>query len=135
MEARQTAMTAFFAKRLLFLIMTMLVVSLFVYGLMEATPGDVARKVLGPFATQEQVDRMTIQEGWDRPLVIRYIEWVGNILQGDLGFSTLYKTEVNNIIWDRLGNTLLLAAIAFAIIVPASIVLGVLSGMRESSRL
>jgi peptide/nickel transport system permease protein len=128
-------MIAFFAKRLLYLLLTMWVVSMMVYGLMEGTPGDVARKVLGPFATQDQVDRMTVQEGWDRPVVIRYVEWVGNLVQGDLGFSTLYKTPVNNIIWNRIGNTLVLAAIAFAIIVPASIVLGVAAGMREASKL
>ncbi len=128
-------MVAFFAKRLLYLLLTMFVVSLLVYGLMEATPGDVARKVLGPFATQDQVDRMTIEQGWDRPVFIRYIEWVGDLLRGDLGYSSLYKTEVNNIIWDRLGNTLILASIAFAIIVPASIIFGVAAGMREGSRL
>jgi peptide/nickel transport system permease protein len=126
-------MIAFFAKRLLYLLLTMWVVSMLVFGLMEGTPGDVARKVLGPFATQDQVDRMTREEGWDRPVVIRYAEWVGNVVQGDLGYSTLYKTPVNNIIWDRIGNTLILAVIAFAIIVPASIVLGVAAGMREAS--
>ncbi|MGJ0620430.1 MAG: ABC transporter permease, partial [Methylocystis sp.] len=128
-------MVAFFAKRLLYLLLTMFVVSLLVYGLMEATPGDVARKVLGPFATQDQVDRMTIEQGWDRPVIVRYVEWVGDLLQGDLGYSSLYKTEVNNIIWDRLGNTLILASIAFAIIVPASILFGVAAGMREGSKL
>lgn len=128
-------MIAFFAKRFLYLLLTLFVVSMLVYGLMEGTPGDVARKVLGPFATQEQVDRMTVAEGWDRPVLIRYLEWVGDIFQGDLGYSTLYKTPVNDIIWDRLGNTLILAAIAFAIIVPLSILLGVVSGMREASKL
>ena len=128
-------MIAFFAKRFLYLLLTMWVVSMMVYGLMEGTPGDVARKVLGPFATQDQVDRMTVQEGWDRPVVIRYVEWVGDLVQGDLGYSTLYKTPVNNIIWNRIGHTLVLAAIAFAIIVPASIVFGVAAGMREGSTL
>lgn len=128
-------MIAFFAKRILYLLLTMWVVSMLVFGLMEGTPGDVARKVLGPFATQDQVDRMTREQGWDRPVVIRYVEWVGDIVQGDLGYSTLFKTPVNNIIWDRIGNTLILAAIAFAVIVPASIILGVAAGMREGSKL
>lgn len=128
-------MIAFFAKRILYLLLTMWVVSMLVFGLMEGTPGDVARKVLGPFATQDQVDRMTREQGWDRPVVVRYVEWVGDIVQGDLGYSTLFKTPVNNIIWDRIGNTLVLAAIAFAVIVPASIILGVAAGMREGSKL
>jgi peptide/nickel transport system permease protein len=91
--------------------------------------------VLGPFATQRQVELLTEQMGLNRPVFIRYFEWVGQILTGDLGYSTVYKTDVNNIIWNRLGNTLVLASLAFAVIVPMSILLGVSAGMRESSRL
>jgi peptide/nickel transport system permease protein len=113
----------------------MLVVSFAIYMISEFTPGDVARKVLGPFATQHQVELLTEQMGLNRPVFVRYFEWVGQILTGNLGYSTVYKTEVNNIIWTRLGHTLILAGIAFAVIVPASILLGVTAGMRESSRL
>jgi peptide/nickel transport system permease protein len=126
---------AFFAKRLGYLVLTMLVVSFAIYMISEFTPGDVARKVLGPFATQHQVELLTEQMGLNRSVFIRYFEWVGQILTGDLGYSTVYKTEVNNIIWNRLAHTLVLAGIAFAVIVPASILLGVTAGMRESSRL
>jgi peptide/nickel transport system permease protein len=73
--------------------------------------------------------------GLNRPVFIRYFDWLGQTLQGDLGYSTLYKTQVNNIIWDRLGNTGLLAAIAFALIVPLSVLFGISAGMREGSRL
>ena len=128
-------MVAFFAKRLGYLVLTMLVVSFAIYMISEFTPGDVARKVLGPFATQHQVELLTEQMGLNRPVFVRYFEWVGQILTGNLGYSTVYKTEVNNIIWNRLGHTLILAGIAFAVIVPASILLGVTAGMRESSRL
>ncbi|MGH6880815.1 ABC transporter permease [Hypericibacter sp.] len=128
-------MVAFFAKRLGYLVLTMLVVSFAIYMISEFTPGDVARKVLGPFATQHQVELLTEQMGLNRPVFVRYFEWVGQILTGNLGYSTVYKTEVNNIIWNRLAHTLILAGIAFAVIVPASILLGVTAGMRESSRL
>ncbi|MFZ5789228.1 MAG: ABC transporter permease [Pseudomonadota bacterium] len=127
-------MIAFFAKRLAYLLLTMLVVSFVIYTISEFTPGDVARKVLGPFATQRQVELLTEQMGLNRPVYVRYVEWMGRILTGDLGYSTLYKTEVNNVIWNRLGNTLILASIAFAIIVPSSILMGVVAGMREGSR-
>ena len=128
-------MLAFLSKRIALLAFTMLVVSALVFAAFEFTPGQVARKVLGPFATQNQVDILTEQMGLNRPVVVRYGEWLGNTLTGDLGYSTLYKTEVNAIIWDRLGNTLLLAGIAFAIIVPLSIILGISAGMREGSLL
>lgn len=128
-------MIAFFAKRFGYLLLTMVVVSFAIFAIMEATPGQVARKILGPFATQHQVDLLTEEMGLNRPLIVRYAEWAGNVLQGDLGRSTLYKQPVANVLWNRLGNTAILAAIAFAIIVPASIVLGVAAGMREASKL
>lgn len=126
-------MLAFLSKRIALLAFTMLVVSALVFAAFEFTPGQVARKVLGPFATQDQVDRLTDELGLNRPVVVRYGEWLGNTLSGNLGYSTLYKTEVNNIIGDRLKNTLLLAGVAFAIIVPLSIILGITAGMREGS--
>lgn len=126
-------MLAFLSKRIALLAFTMLVVSLLVFMAFEFTPGDVARKVLGPFATQDQVDRLTEELGLNRPVIERYWEWLTNTLQGDLGYSTLYKLPVNDIIWDRLGNTLLLAGVAFAVIVPLSIILGITAGMKEGS--
>jgi peptide/nickel transport system permease protein len=128
-------MLAFLTKRIALLAFTMLVVSALVFAAFEYTPGQVARKVLGPFATQNQVDLLTEKMGLNRPVVVRYGEWLGNTLSGDLGYSTLFRTEVDNIIWDRLGNTLLLAGTAFAVIVPLSIILGIAAGMRESSLL
>jgi peptide/nickel transport system permease protein len=128
-------MLAFLSKRIALLAFTMLVVSALVFAAFEFTPGQVARKVLGPFATQNQVDILTEEMGLNRPVIVRYGEWLGNTLTGDLGYSTLYKTEVNAIIWDRLGNTLLLAGTAFAVIVPLSIILGIAAGMREGSAL
>jgi peptide/nickel transport system permease protein len=95
----------------------------------------VARKILGPYAEENSVRLLTIQMGLDRPLLVRYVDWLSHILRGDLGKSTLWGADVSSIIWDRLLNTSIIASIAFAIIVPASIIFGVAAGMRESSRL
>jgi peptide/nickel transport system permease protein len=126
-------MLRFFLKRLVDLVITMVAVSVIIFLLLEFTPGDVAQKILGPFATKEQVAMLTEELGLNRPVWIRYFEWIGQIVTGDLGYSTTFKTPVNEIIWDRLGNTLRLAGIAFAIMVPLSTLLGVLAGMREGS--
>jgi len=126
-------MAAFLIRRLGQMLLTMLIASFLIFAMSEWTPGSVARKQLGQFATQEQVDLLTERLGLNRPVIVRYVEWLGNILQGDLGVSTRFKEPVNEIIWDRLGNTAILAAIAFAIIVPVSILLGVAAGTREGS--
>jgi peptide/nickel transport system permease protein len=128
-------MLRFFGKRLIDLLITMIAVSAIIFLLLEFTPGDVAQKILGPFATKEQVALLTEELGLNRPVYIRYFEWIGQILTGDLGYSTTFKVPVNEIIWDRLGNTLRLAGIAFLIMVPLSTVLGVFSGMREGGKM
>jgi peptide/nickel transport system permease protein len=128
-------MLKFFVKRFGYLLLTMLAVSLIIFTINEYSPGQVARKILGPYAEENSVRLLTIQMGLDRPLLVRYVDWLSHILRGDLGKSTLWGADVSSIIWDRLLNTSIIASIAFAIIVPASIIFGVLAGMRESSRL
>lgn len=126
-------MAAFLLRRLGHMLLTMVIASFLIFAMSEWTPGSVARKQLGPFATQEQVDLLTERLGLNRPVIVRYAEWLGGLLTGDLGMSTRYKEPVNDIIWDRIGNTAVLASIAFAVIVPLSIFLGVAAGTREGS--
>ena len=138
-------MVKFFAKRVAGLIFTMIVVSFLVFLTFEFSPGSVARSALGQFATQLQLQKYEEEHGLNRPFLNRYAAWVGvipdhkgqysGILQGDLGYSTLWKTDVDNFIWDRIANTGLLTLVAFGLIAPISVVLGVLAGMREGSRL
>jgi peptide/nickel transport system permease protein len=128
-------MARFAAKHLLFLLLTLLVVSFLVFTLNEFSPGAVARKILGAYATQDQVDQLTKQMGLDRPLLVRYVDYLRAVAAGDLGQSMRFKAPVREVIAKHLANTALLAAIAFACIVPLSMVLGVVAGMREGSRL
>lgn len=120
-------------KQLINMTLTLIAVSMLVFMLNEWTPGDVVSKLLGPYASQDQVDKVTREMGLDRPALVRYVEYMGRALTGDFGQSIVYRQPVANILWDRLGNTLLLAAISFAVIVPLSILFGVLAGMREKS--
>jgi peptide/nickel transport system permease protein len=126
-------MLRYTAKQLLNMAVTLLVVSFLVFVLNELTPIDVARKLLGPYATQDQVDILYRQMGLDRSLLARYLEYLGHALRGDFGKSILYSRPVAEVLWDRLANTLVLAAICFSCIVPFSVLLGVFAGMRERS--
>lgn len=126
-------MIRFIVKRSAALLLTMMMVSIMVFAAFEWTPGQVATKILGPFSTQDQRDLLTEQLGLNQGVAERYLHWLTNVLSGDLGYSTLYKAPVNDVIWGRLANTLVLAAAAFAIVVPLSVLLGVAAGMREGS--
>src|SRR5258708_23937012 len=126
-------MARFFLKHLLFLCIALLVVSFIVFVMTEFTRGDVARKMLGAYATQEQVAILTKEMGLDRPVLVRYFEYIGNLASRDLGYSTRFKVPVSDIIFDRLAHTGMLAAIAFAIILPLSMLLGLAARSRGSS--
>jgi peptide/nickel transport system permease protein len=128
-------MSRYIAKQLFNMAITLFVVSFLVFALNEMTPGDVARKLLGPYALQDQVDKLTREMGLDRPVIVRYFEYMGRALTGDLGESLVYRQPVSAVLWDRLANTLVLAGLSFLIIVPFSVLFGVLAGMRERSPL
>ena len=132
---RRRKLARFALKHLLFLCLTLFVVSFLVFVLTEFTPGDVARKYLGAYATQDQTDLLSKDMGLDRPVLVRYAEYVGKLAKGDFGYSTRFRVPVKDIIFDRLANTALLAALSFALIVPLSMLLGIAAGMREGSLL
>ena len=121
--------------RLPLIVPQMFGVMLVTFLLVRLLPGDPTLLMLGNTATPESIAALREKLGLDRSVWEQFVAYVGNVLQGDLGYSTLYKQPVAPIFRDRLANTAMLAAIAFAIIVPVSILFGVLAGMREGSLL
>jgi peptide/nickel transport system permease protein len=128
-------MPRFIVRRLLFMLATMLVVSLLLFALLEISPGSVATKVLGPYTSQEQRDLWLAAHGYFDPLWVRYGRWLGHVVQGDFGESVRFKVPVSEVLWPRLANTAVLGALVLAIMVPLSLVLGMLAGMKEGSGL
>lgn len=124
-------MASFILRRLGFLLLTMALVSAAVFFISEIVPLDVARNILGEFATDEQVASLRERMGLDRPAHVRYAEWVARLVHGDLGVSTLSGTAVAPLILRRVGNSAILAAAAFLAIMPLGLFLGVLAGLRE----
>jgi peptide/nickel transport system permease protein len=127
-------MGVFILKRLGYMIVTMFAVSVLIFLLLEISPGTVATKVLGAFSTEEQRRLWLEANGYFDPLLTRYFTWLGNVLSGDFGESIRFKVPVGDILWPRLINTAILGGTALAVIVPLSLGLGVLAGMREGSR-
>ncbi len=128
-------MLVFIAKRIGFMLVTMFVVSLLLFLLLEISPGNVATKVLGPYSSEEQRQIWLEQHGYLDPAYIRYGRWVGNFATGDFGESIRFKVPVADVLWPRLWNTAILGFWTFAIMIPLSLTLGILSGMREASKL
>jgi len=128
-------MLLFIVRRLGSMLLVMVTVSLLVFVALEAQPGSVATKVLGPYSSEQQREIWMEENGYNRPLLERYAGWLGNFFTGDFGQSIRFKTEVSNVLWPRLANTGILAAFTMALVVPISLGFGVLAGMREGSRL
>ncbi|MDP6706793.1 MAG: ABC transporter permease [Alphaproteobacteria bacterium] len=126
-------MLVFIAKRLAYMVATMIAVSVLVFLLLEISPGNVATKVLGPYSSEEQRQIWLEDNGYNRPLYIRYGDWLARFVTGDLGQSARYKQPVNVMLWPRVANTGILALAVFLVMVPLSLALGVLAGMKEGS--
>ena len=120
-------------KRLAFGLLTMFVISVLISLGVEMLPGDLAQALLGQQATQESLAAIRHELGLDRPLHVRYFDWLGNILQWDLGKSLANKRDVADLIGTRLANTLFLASNAAIIAVPLSIFLGMLAALYRES--
>jgi peptide/nickel transport system permease protein len=124
-------MARFLAKRLALSVVTLFILSVVVFGAAQLLPGDVGRNVLGPFADQAAVDALNHQVGADRPIVVQYGDWIWHFVQGDMGQSLQYQVPVWSLLKDSLVNSLKLAAEAFVLVVPLSILGGVAAALRR----
>ena len=142
------------------LLLTMFIVSVAVFVISEIVPIDVARNILGQFATQETIEALRERLGLNCPSSVRYVTWlIGDdwipparnllgtqalpsgctpegadrkgLFRGDMGVSTVTGSEVRPYIFRRLRNSLILAGAAFVVTMPVALFLGVLAGLRE----
>jgi peptide/nickel transport system permease protein len=123
-------MARFLAKRIGLGLITLWLLSVIVFFSAQVLPGDVGRRVLGPFASQQAVESLNHQLGTDRPLLTQYWDWITGFLKGDMGTS-VNNQPVSDIIWPALGHSTKLAILAFVIVVPLGILGGVLAALHE----
>jgi peptide/nickel transport system permease protein len=126
-------MARFVWRRLRATVPLLFFVSLVVFSLMHALPGDPAVLFLGEEADAETLARFRTRLGFDRPLVVQYGEWLGRALQGDLGRSLRTNQPVTEAILERLPVTLELLAGALLISLGIAIPLGIISAVKRNS--
>ena len=115
------------AKKIVTLLLTMVLVSLFVFIAFSLLSGDAAARLLGTEATPERVAALRAELGLDRPMAVRYADWLAGMLRGEMGTSYIYRLPVSQMIAERLRATLTLSAMAFLLIVAVSGPLGVVT--------
>ena len=124
-------MARFLLKRLGLAAITLFLLSVIVFVGSQVLPGNVARRILGPFADQAAVDNLNHDLGTDRPLLTQYWDWITHFLRGDMGDSLAYHVPVSTLIGDALVNSLKLAALAFVLVVPLAILGGVIAALKR----
>lgn len=132
-------MLNYIIRRILLMIPTLVVISVLVFTIIQLPPGDIitSRLILlqqqGVDVSQEAIETMRARYNLDDPLHIQYFRWIGGFLQGDLGYSVEHGQSVNNLIWERLGYTLLLTTTATLFAWLVAFPVGVLSALRQYS--
>jgi peptide/nickel transport system permease protein len=124
-------MLKFILVRLALGLLSLVAVSLLIFGATEILPGDVASAVLGQGATPETLAAYRLELGLDRPAYVRYFEWFTGAIQGDFGQSMTNKREILPELMKKFKNTLFLAGVAALIAVPISVGLGILAAINE----
>ncbi len=123
-------MGRYILKRLITLAASLALASVVIFALIEVTPGDPASFMLGLNAAPETVSALRDQLGLNEALPLRYLQWVGGMLQGDFGLSYTYKVPVADLVADRLEISAPLALIALAL----STALALPAGLWAASR-
>nr|WP_251364538.1 MULTISPECIES: ABC transporter permease [unclassified Leucobacter] len=118
-------------KRAGSLLLVLFVTSFAVFGMMYLAPGSPLSFVLGPRGgTPEQVARLTEQYHFDDPFLVRYFAWIGDLFQGNLGDSVVYRQPVLDLMGSRIGTTVALIALATLIIAVIGVGLGLLGALK-----
>jgi len=123
---------AFITGRLAGLVATLLVMSFIVYGALYLAPGSPIAVITGgrPLPPQT-IAAINAEYGFDKPFLLRYLQWLGNVLHGDFGQSIVFRENVSTLIASRIPTTAFLVAYAALLIIVFGVILGVLSALHK----
>lgn len=119
------------ASRILFSALTLLLVSILIFLILEALPGDVATRILGREATARALEVLRSQLHLDQPALVRYFQWLGDFVSGDLGTSIATGRPIADVLGPRIVNTLLLSLFAFAIYLVLALVPAIIQAVNR----
>jgi peptide/nickel transport system permease protein len=123
----------FILRRLLLGVVTLFVASVIIFAATQALPGDPARSILGRGATPEALANLRQQLGLDEPAYQQYLDWIGGVVQGDLGTSLAATIPVTELLGERIVYSAFLMLLAAFISVPLGILIGAVSARRRDS--
>ncbi len=125
-------MASFALKRILVAVLVAFTVSVVSFGVLRLST-DLAQALAGEGASHEQVEQIRITYGLDRPLVLQYADWLGNILRGDLGESYYFKQPVSALILERVPVTFTVATLSIGLALLLAVPLGICAALKRNS--
>jgi peptide/nickel transport system permease protein len=120
--------------RILLSILTLLLISVIIFAVIEVLPGDVATRILGRDATPQALAQLRETLHLDDPAYLRYFRWLSGIVQGDFGNALTSSRPITDILRPRLFNTMLLSVYAFLIYVPLSLIPALIQASQRDRR-
>jgi len=130
-------MTQFLIKRGLLMLVTIFIISILTFIIIQLPPGDILTSKLqqlqaeGAEASLEVIESYRIRYGLDKPMYIQYFIWIGNFVTGDMGQSFIYNKQVNQLVWDRVGYTALIAFLSLIFTWVVSVPIGIYSAVKR----
>ena len=125
--------------RLLGMVPTLALISIIVFIVIQLPPGDIVTSTLdrlqasGVEVSAEQVQNLRAQYNLDKPMYMQYVHWIGGFLTGDMGYSYLDARPVNELVWERMGYTLIITFAALIFVWVVAIPLGIYTAVRQYS--
>lgn len=124
-------MTGYIARRLLFVVLVLVAVSMLVFAMTALLPANVAYLILGPFAPPEQVRALELKLGLTDPIWQQYLRWAGGFLSGNLGESTLMNRPIGPLLMEAVGRSMMLTGASFVLIAVIGVGLGIAAALRH----
>ncbi|MDD9957435.1 MAG: ABC transporter permease [Gammaproteobacteria bacterium] len=132
-------MKKYILRRVLGMVPTLAVISVLVFIVIQLPEGDIVTSTVGQLEatgvdmSDDRIESLRAQYYLDQPLPIQYLYWIGNFITGDMGFSYLYAQPVNELVWERLGYTLLISIGALLFTWLLALPIGIYSAVRQYS--
>lgn len=132
-------MLRYVAWRCLMMIPTLLFISLLVFTIIELPPGDYFEsyiaelRALGETTDLAEIEELRVRYGFDKPLPVRYVQWVGGMIVGDFGYSFEYRLPVSEVVGDRLWLTMLVSFITIIVTWVIAFPIGIYSATHQYS--
>lgn len=124
-------------KRLIYIIFVFFIISILMFGIYKALPGDPVRMMMGdnvkPEIYQQQYDTIRESLGLDKPIPVQYVKWITNMLKGDFGYSTEYRRQVKDVIGVPMRNTVTLNLCSMIVVFLIAVPLGITTAVKKNS--